>query len=141
MGKRKGNGATGARKVIEPRGTALYLLPDSASGAAMTTFDSREAAFEKKFAHDSELQFRVNARRDKLIGLWAAERLGHTGEAAADYARSVIMSDLEEAGDEDIVRKLTADLAPHGIGEAEVRAELLLKGADALRQLADEDAA
>ena len=105
----------------------------------MTTFDSREAAFEKKFAHDSELQFRVNARRDRLVGLWAAERLGHAGEAAAAYAKSVVIADLEEAGDEDIVRKLTADLAPHGIAEAEVRAELLLMGAEALRQLAAEE--
>ncbi len=102
----------------------------------MTTFDDRERAFEAKFAHDAELQFRVQARRDRLLGLWAAEKLGHAGVAAETYAKTVVMSDLVHAGDEDVIAKLVADLAAAGVGEAEVRAELALKGAEALRQLA-----
>lgn len=105
----------------------------------MTTFDDRERAFEAKFAHDAELQFRVQSRRDRLLGLWAAEKLGHSGGAADDYAKSVVMSDLVHAGDEDVVAKLVADLAGIGIGEAEIRAELALKGAEALRQLVDSE--
>lgn len=90
----------------------------------MSTFDDREQAFEAKFAHDEDLKFKVLARRDKLVGLWAAAKLGKSGADAEDYARLVILSDLEEAGDEDIVRKLVADLAGAGVGEAEVRAML-----------------
>lgn len=90
----------------------------------MTTFNDRENAFENKFAHDAELQFKVAARRDKLIGLWAAAKLGHSGDAAEAYARSVVIADMEEAGDEDVIRKLVADLAGVGIGDAEVRKAL-----------------
>ena len=91
----------------------------------MTSFDDRETAFENKFAHDAELQFRVAARRDKLTGLWAAQKLGHSGEAADAYAKSVILSDLEEAGDEDVIRKLVADLAGAGVSESAIRAALI----------------
>jgi hypothetical protein len=101
----------------------------------MTTFNDREAAFENKFARDAELQFRVAARRDRLVGLWAAEKLGHVGEAAEAYAKTVILSDLEEAGDEDIVRKLVADLAAVGVGEAEVRAALAARAVTARQQI------
>jgi hypothetical protein len=90
----------------------------------MTSFDDRRDGFENKFAHDAELVFRIAARRDRLVGLWAAAKLGHVGEAAEAYAKSVILSDLEEAGDEDVVRKLVADLAGAGIDEAAVRAAL-----------------
>lgn len=76
----------------------------------MSTFDDRETAFEAKFAHDSEMQFRAEARRNKLVGLWAAELLGKSGTEAAEYAMSVVSADFEEAGDEDVVRKLAADL-------------------------------
>ena len=76
----------------------------------MTTFDDRENAFESKFAHDSEMQFRAEARRNKLLGLWAAGLMGKTGDAATDYAMQVIESDFAEAGDEDVYRKLAADL-------------------------------
>ena len=77
----------------------------------MTTFDDRENAFENKFAHDSEMQFRAEARRNKLTGLWAAALLGKTGDDAAAYAMEVVSADFEEAGIEDVVRKVAGDLA------------------------------
>ncbi len=77
----------------------------------MTTFDERVNAFEAKFAHDSEMQFRAEARRNKLLGQWAAELLGKTGDDAAAYAMEVVAADFEEAGSEDVVRKVAADLA------------------------------
>jgi hypothetical protein len=76
----------------------------------MATFDERKNAFEKKFAHDAEMQFRVEARANKLLGLWAAELLNKTGAEADAYAVEVIKSDLEEAGDEDVIRKVAGDL-------------------------------
>ena len=76
----------------------------------MTSFDDRENAFENKFAHDAEMQFRAEARRNKLVGLWAAELLGKTGDAATEYAMTVVNADFEEAGIEDVVRKVAADL-------------------------------
>jgi hypothetical protein len=76
----------------------------------MTTFDKREEGFEKKFAHDEELQFKANARRNKLLGLWAAEKLGLTGTQADAYAKEVVMADFEEAGDQDVFRKIRKDL-------------------------------
>jgi hypothetical protein len=76
----------------------------------MTTFDDRENAFESKFAHDTEMQFRAEARRNKLTGLWAAGLMGKSGDDAAAYAMEVVQADFEEAGIEDVVRKLSADL-------------------------------
>ncbi len=76
----------------------------------MTTFDDRQNAFESKFAHDAEMQFRAEARRNKLLGLWAAELLGKSGDEAAAYAIDVVNSDFEEAGIEDVVRKVAGDL-------------------------------
>jgi hypothetical protein len=76
----------------------------------MGSFEEREAAFENKYAHDAEMKFRAQARRDKLLGLWAAEILGKTGNEAELYAGEVVKSDLEEAGDEDVYRKLSGDL-------------------------------
>lgn len=101
----------------------------------MTTFDSREAAFENQFARDADLQFKVFARRDKLIGLWAADKLGIIGAEADAYAKTVILSDLEEAGDEDIIRKLVADLAKVGIADAEIRTKLAEKHVEARKQI------
>lgn len=75
----------------------------------MTTFDKREEGFEKKFALDEELQFKAAARRNKLVGLWAAEKLGLSGAEAEAYAKSVVMADFQEAGDDDVFRKLRAD--------------------------------
>ncbi len=89
----------------------------------MTTFDDRENAFENKYAHDAEMQFRAEARRNKLAGLWAAELLGKTGEAAAEYAISVVQADFEEAGIEDVVRKLSGDLGALAT-DAAIRAKL-----------------
>ena len=77
----------------------------------MTTFDDREKAFENKFAHDAELKFKIEARRDSLLGLWAAERLGLTKDKAEEYARSVITTDLEQPGDADVLAKLSKDLS------------------------------
>ncbi|MFN7223976.1 MAG: DUF1476 domain-containing protein [Paracoccaceae bacterium] len=76
----------------------------------MSTFDDRENAFENKFAHDAEMQFRAEARRNKLVGLWAAGLLGKSGDDAAAYALTVVEADFEEAGIEDVVRKVAADL-------------------------------
>ena len=76
----------------------------------MTTFDDREHAYEAKFAHDEEMMFKAVARRNKLTGLWAAELLGKIGDAANEYAKTVVLADFEEAGHEDVVRKLAADL-------------------------------
>ncbi len=76
----------------------------------MTTFDDRENAFENKFAHDEEMKFRAEARRNKLLGLWAAELLGKTGDDADTYAKEVVKADFEEAGHEDVVRKVAGDL-------------------------------
>jgi hypothetical protein len=77
----------------------------------MTSFDDRENAFENKYAHDAEMQFRAEARRNKLVCLWAAELLGKSGDDAAEYALSVVSADFEEAGIEDVVRKVAGDLA------------------------------
>jgi hypothetical protein len=90
---------------------------------AMSTFDDRENAFENKFAHDEEMNFRAIARRNKLVGLWAAELLGKSGDDAAAYAKEVVLSDFEEAGHDDVVRKLMGDLGDRA-SEAEVRAKM-----------------
>jgi hypothetical protein len=100
----------------------------------MTTFDDRQHAFEAKFAHDAELQFKVAARRNKLTGLWAAALLGHSGAAAEAYAGTIVAADLSEAGDNDVVARLVTDLAGTGTGEAAIRAQLQRDGAEARRQ-------
>jgi hypothetical protein len=104
----------------------------------MTSFDSREQAFEAKFAHDEDTKFRILARRGKLIGLWAAEKLGKSGESADDYAKSVLLSDLEIPGDDDIVAKLLGDLKALGVGENDIRAMLSEKLVQAQAQIAGE---
>lgn len=81
----------------------------------MTTFDDRENAFENKFARDEELRFRAVARRNRLLGAWAAEKLGLAGEEADAYAKEVVRADFEEPGDGDIVRKLRADFDAKGV--------------------------
>jgi len=100
----------------------------------MTSFDDRENAFEAKFAHDAEMQFRADARRNKLLGLWAAGLMGREGEAALDYAREVIKSDFEEAGDEDVFRKVKRDLA--GLADdATIRSQMQALMVEAKAQL------
>jgi hypothetical protein len=90
----------------------------------MTTFDKREEGFEKKFALDEEQKFKAEARRNRLLGHWAAGKLGMTGDAAAAYAKEVVAADFEEAGDSDVLRKVAGDFAKKGIAisEAEIRA-------------------
>lgn len=90
----------------------------------MTTFDDRESAFENKFAHDEELRFKALARRDRLVGLWAAETLGKSGDDAEAYARAVVKADLAHPGDEDVFDKLRADL-PAEFSDAEIRKQML----------------
>lgn len=89
----------------------------------MTTFDERENAFEAKFAHDEEMQFKAQARCNKLLGLWAAEKMGKSGDEAAEYAKSVVIADFEEAGHEDVVRKVATDLGDLSSPE-EIRAKM-----------------
>ena len=103
----------------------------------MTTFDDRESAFENKFAHDAEMQFRAQARANKLLGLWAANLLGKSGDDADAYARDVVTADLEEAGHEDVVRKVAGDLGAISSPEA-IRAQMGLSLKEAKAQLADE---
>ena len=90
----------------------------------MTTFDKREEGFEKKFAHDEELRFKAMARRNKLLGLWAAELLGKSGPDADAYAKEVVLADFEEAGDNDVVRKVVKDLEGKGVTEQDIRAKM-----------------
>jgi hypothetical protein len=85
----------------------------------MTTFDKREEGFEKKFAHDEELRFKANARRNRLLGLWAAEKLGLTGDAATAYAKEVVASDFEEAGDDDVFRKVRTDFDAKSVAQSD----------------------
>ena len=85
----------------------------------MTTFEDREKGFERKFAHDEELKFRATARRNRLIGLWAADRMGLTGDEAQAYAREVIKADLAEPGDEDVFRKVRADFDAKGVDQSD----------------------
>lgn len=85
----------------------------------MTTFDNREKGFENKFAHDEALRFKAYARRNKLLGMWAAEKLGLSGAEADEYAMSVVRADFEEAGDDDVFRKIKADLDAKGVSQSE----------------------
>ena len=85
----------------------------------MTTFDKREEGFEKKFAHDEELKFKANARRNKLLGLWAAEKLGMSGAEADAYAKSVVMADFEEPGDNDVFKKIRKDFDGKGVAQSD----------------------
>lgn len=103
----------------------------------MTTFDDRERGFETKFAHDQEMMFRITARRNRLLGAWAAKLMGLTAEEADAYGKAVVQADFEEAGDEDVIRKLLGDLTSAGvdIDEARIRAELGEKMIEARRQL------
>lgn len=103
----------------------------------MSTFDDRENAFESKFAHDAEMVFRAEARRNKLVGLWAAELLGKTGSDADAYAIEVVKSDFEEAGHEDVVRKVVADLDGKASAD-EIRAKMAELLAVAKGQLVSE---
>ncbi|SHI40678.1 DUF1476 domain-containing protein [Wenxinia saemankumensis] len=104
----------------------------------MAQFDDRQKGFEAKFAHDSEMQFKAEARRNRLLGQWAAGKLGKTGDEAEAYVKEVIRADFEEAGSEDVVRKVAADLQGKAT-EDEVRAKLDECLVEAKGQLADEN--
>ena len=103
----------------------------------MTTFDKREEGFEKKFALDEEQKFRAEARRNRLLGLWAAEKLGITGEAATAYAKEVVAADFEEAGDGDVLRKVVTDFAAKSVAVTEqaIRAKMSELGAIAAAEV------
>jgi hypothetical protein len=103
----------------------------------MTTFDKREEGFEKKYALDEEKKFKAEARRNKLLGLWAAEKLGISGDEANAYAKEVVVSDFEEAGDGDVVRKVMGDFAAKGIAltEAQLRVKMDELMAQAIMQV------
>jgi hypothetical protein len=89
-----------------------------------TTFDKREEGFEKQFAHDEELKFKAMARRNKMLGLWAAGILGKSGGDAEAYAKEVVLADFEEAGDNDVLRKVAKDLQPRGVTEQQIRTRM-----------------
>ena len=101
----------------------------------MSSMDERQKGFEAKFAHDAEMQFKAEARRNKLLGLWAAEKMGHADPDA--YAKEVIAADFEEVGDEDVYRKIAGDLGDKA-NEAEIRAQMVQLLAEAKAQLMDE---
>ena len=90
----------------------------------MSSFNEREKSFEKKFVHDEELQFKVSARKNKYLGQWASQILGYDQEKEKEYIQAVIKSDFEEAGDEDVFRKLKSDLADHNISDEEIRKKM-----------------
>jgi len=107
----------------------------------MSSFDDREKAFENKYARDQELAFRITARRNRLLGEWAAGLMGLTSEETDAYAKSVVQADFEEAGDEDVIRKVLGDLVSAGIDadDQKVRSALSDKAAEARRQFMKED--
>jgi len=103
----------------------------------MSTFEDRENAFETKFAHDAEMQFKAEARRNKLLGLWAADLMGKSGDEAEAYAKEVIKSDFEEAGDDDVFRKVAGDVGD-AADAATIRAKMAELLAEAKAQIMSE---
>lgn len=103
----------------------------------MTTFDNRKKAFEDKFAHDADLKFKAEARRNKLLATWAAQKLGIEGAALEEYIRAVRKADLAEAGDEDVFRKIKADFAAKNVAitDAEIRTAIQTYLAEAVKQI------
>ena len=106
----------------------------------MTSFNDRERAEESRFARDEEMQFRITARRNRLLGVWAAERMKLDPAETEAYAKAVVQADFEEAGDEDVIRKLLGDLVSAGVDvtEADVRSSLEARMVEARRQLMGE---
>jgi hypothetical protein len=129
-------GASGEERDVDLRAISAYLDSGAArlkrcqevwvKGNAMDSFDDRKRAQEAKFARDASLKFKAEARRNRLLGLWAAERMGLEGESAAAYAKEVVASDFEEAGDEDVFRKVHGDLEAKGakVTDAEIREQM-----------------
>lgn len=108
----------------------------------MSQFDDRERAFESKFAHDEAMNFRMIARRNRLLGEWAGRKMGLSEEETSAYAKDVVRADFEEAGDEDVIRKVLGDLTSAGVetDEAEIREALGHKAVEAKRQIIQEQA-
>lgn len=106
----------------------------------MDSFDDRAKAFEDKFAHDRELQFKATARRNKLLGIWAAGQIGKSGDELDEYVKSVVISDFAEPGDEDVLRKVYGDFEAAGvsISREELRLQMDRLLQEAMRQLAEE---
>jgi hypothetical protein len=100
-----------------------------------TTFDKREEGFEKQFAHDEELRFKATARRNKMLGLWAAGILGKSGPDAEAYAKDIVMADFEKAGDNDVLHKLIKDLQTKGITEQQIRTRMTELLTEAVAQI------
>ena len=100
-----------------------------------TTFDKREEGFEKQFAHDEELKFKAMARRNKMLGLCAAGILGKSGADAEAYAKEVVLADFEEAGDNDVLHKVTKDLEPKGVTEQQIRTRMTELLTEAVAQI------
>jgi hypothetical protein len=120
----------GADGYFKPNGFQQEML--------MTTFDKREEGFEKKFALDEEMQFKAAARRNKLLGLWAAEKMGLSGSEAEAYAKTVVVADFQEAGDDDVFRKIRADLDAKGVEQSDHQIrrtmdELMAKAVDQVK--------
>jgi hypothetical protein len=134
-----------ALTVTSPARTSMVLdatvarsyLAANAQGKLMTQFDDRERAFESKFAHDEEMKFRITARRNRLLGEWAARQMGLTQAEAEAYAKDVVRSDFEEAGEHDVIRKVMGDLTAAGIDidEDQVLQAMRNKEIDARRQI------
>ncbi len=103
----------------------------------MTTFDKREEGFERKFAHDEELRFKATARRNKLLGLWVAQKLGMSGAEADVYAKEVVQADFEEAGEDDVFRKVRKDLDAKGVSasDQEIKTQMIDLMAQAVQQI------
>ena len=90
----------------------------------MSSFDDRGKSFEKKFAHNEELQFKISARRNKYLGQWASQILGYDQEKEKEYIQSVIKADFEETGDEEVIKKIKVDLKDHNISDEEIRKKM-----------------
>jgi hypothetical protein len=101
------------------QGGERFALFHAEKANIMTTFDKREDAFEKQFAHDEELKFKATARCHKMLGLWAAEKLGLSGPAADSYALSIVMADIEKPGEQDIIHKIREDFDAKGIAQSD----------------------
>lgn len=124
------------------QGVARYVAVDLVSGQTlkekkMSGFDKRREGYESKFAHDEDLKFKATARRNKLLGLWAAEKMGLVGEAADAYAKEVVKADFEEAGDEDVFRKVRGDLDAKkvAVSDHQIRREMEDLMATAVEQI------
>jgi hypothetical protein len=112
-------------------------MPENHPEVAMTSFDNRKKAFEDKFAHDADLKFKAEARRNKLLATWAAERLGLSGAEADEYIKAVRKADLAEAGDDDVFRKVQADFKAKGVvvSDADLRAKMDTCLAEAVKSI------